>query len=318
MIALLAACGDDDARHIVDSPVHQTQEAPGIYLTDANNSILAFALDATGDTAPFRTIAGATTMLSLPIGITVDHDGNVYVANRTGSSVTVYGPTATGDVAPIRTLTASGMGSPEGLVRGASDDIYATTCPSCGTSAGGDVGIYHFPHGATTSDYTIAGPATGLTAPASPAIDAAGNFYIANAFGGSISTFAAGATGEATPVHTFMPSASYNIQSLSVLAHSIAVTVPGTGIVLFDALATGSPSPVGTIDGATFSLGYPGGIFIDTTVTPTLIYLADYGSASIHVLEMAGTEPNLTVAAMHTIVGPSTTLSQPLDIVVVH
>ncbi|HEX7702959.1 MAG TPA: hypothetical protein VF403_19610 [Kofleriaceae bacterium] len=316
--ALFGACGDDSARHIVDSPLHQPQVAPGIYLTDINNSIIAFSLDATGDAAPFRTITGPTTMLSLPIGLTVDHDGDVYVANRTGSSVTVYGPTATGDVAPIRSLTATGMGSPEGLVRGANDDIYATTCPTCGNSAGGDIAIYHFPHGSTTSDYTIAGPATGLTAPSSPAIDAAGNFYIANSFGGSISTFAPGATGEATPMYTFTPSASYNIQSMSVLTHSIAVTVPGTGIVLFDAQATGTASPIGTIDGATFSLGYPGGIFIDTSVTPTLIYVADFGAASIHVLEMAGTEPNLTVSAMHTIAGPTTTLSQPLDIVVVH
>ena len=318
-VVLFGACGDDSARHIIDSPpVLGPQVAPGIYLTDVNNSIIAFSLDATGDAAPFRTITGPSTMLSLPIGLTVDHDGNVYVANRTGSSVTVYGPTATGDVAPIRSLTATGMGSPEGLVRGASDDIFASTCPSCGNSAGGDVGIYHFPHGSTTSDYTIAGPATMLTAPSSPAIDAAGNFYMANSFGGSITTFAPGATGDASPTYALMPSASYNIQSMSVLTHSIAVTVPSTGIVLFDAKATGPASPVGTIDGVTFALGYPGGIFIDTSVSPTLIYVADYGTASIHVLEMAGTEPNLTISAMHTIAGPTTTLSQPLDIVVVH
>ena len=124
--------------------------------------------------------------------------------------------------------------------------------------------------------------------------------------------------GDVAPVRAFTPSASYNIQSLSLGATTIALSAPGVGIVLFDRQASGVAQPIGTIDGASFALNYPGGLFIDSSVTPMLIYMADYGAHSIHVLEMAGTEPNLTVAAMHTIAGPSTLLTQPLDIVVVH
>jgi hypothetical protein len=319
VVAVLAACGSDPTRHIGDGPADLgPQVAPGIYLTAANNTILAFHLDATGDAAPFRTIAGATTQLALPIGVTVDHDGNIYAANRTGSNVTVYGAAATGDVAPIRTLTATGMGSPEGMVRGPSDDIIVTTCPGCGQAAGGDVGIWHFPRGASESDYSIAGAMTGFTVPGSPSIDnATGTLVIGNSFGGSVETFPAGARGDVAPASSFTP-AGYNIQSIALGATTIAVVSPGHGIELFARDATGAAAPLASIDAASFGLVYPGGIYVDAAATPTVIYLADYSGNSIHVLEMAGTEPNLTIAAMRTITGPSTMLSGPLDIAVVH
>ncbi len=322
-MVLVGACGDDSARHIVDGSQGDgsglgPQVAPGIYLTTAANSILAFSLDATGDAAPFRTIAGATTQLSLPIGVTVDHDGNIYVANRTGSNVTVYGATATGDVAPIRTLTATGMGSPEGMVRGPDDDIIVTTCPGCGQAAGGDVGVYHFPRGASTSDYAITGTTTGLTVPGSPSIDlATGALVIGNSFGGSVETFPATARGDVAPASSFTP-AGYNIQSVGLGNTTIAIAAPGHGVELFARDATGSDPPLASIDASMFGLVYPGGIYVDAAATPYTIYVADYSGNSIHVLEMAGTEPTLTIAAMRTITGPSTMLSQPLDIAVVH
>lgn len=324
----VAACGDDGVRHIVDSPRGGgsddgggeigPQVAPGIYLTNATNSILAFDLDATGDAAPFRTIAGATTQLSLPIGVTVDHAGNIYVANRTGSNVTVYSGTATGDAAPIRTLTATGMGSPEGLVRGPTDDIIVTTCPDCGTSAGGDVGVWHFPRNSDTSDASISGASTGFTVPGSPAIDlSTRELVIGNSFGGTVDTFAADAKGNVAPSHSFTP-AGYNIQSVAFVLNTIAVTSPGHGIELFARDASGSAAPVGSIAASSFGLTYPGGIFFDTAVAPIKAYIVDYSGNAIHVLELSGTEPAFTIASMHTISGPSTMLSSPLDIAVVH
>ncbi len=58
--------------------------------------------------SPIRTIRGvANTKLFGPFGIAVDAAGNVYVSNRNGATITVYGPGADGDVAPIRTVTGA-------------------------------------------------------------------------------------------------------------------------------------------------------------------------------------------------------------------
>jgi Family of unknown function (DUF6519) len=57
---------------------------------------------------PAKTIRGvANTKLFAPFGIAVDAAGNIYVSNRTSSTITVYGPGADGDVAPIRTITGA-------------------------------------------------------------------------------------------------------------------------------------------------------------------------------------------------------------------
>ena len=117
--------------------------------------MLVFDITAIGDAAPVRTIAGANTGLGLPIGIAVDHRNNIFVADRTQSVVAVFATNANGNVAPVSTLTATNMLSPEGLALGPNEDVYASTCPGCGESAGGDVAIFHFPAGSMTSDFSI-------------------------------------------------------------------------------------------------------------------------------------------------------------------
>ncbi|MFT3699997.1 MAG: hypothetical protein QM831_43030 [Kofleriaceae bacterium] len=323
LIAVAACGGSDDSRHIKDAPGGGSdlgpQVAPGIYLTNAVNSVLAFDLDADGDTPPFRTIAGGTTQLSLPIGVTVDHAGNIYVANRTGSNLTVYGADASGDVAPIRTMTATGMGSPEGMIRGPDDDIIVTTCPSCGQSAGGDTGVWHFARGASTSDFSLTGSATGFGAPSSPAIDnATSTIVIGNSFGGAIETFTSGQQGNVAPTSSFVPAAGYNIQSIALSSQSILVTSSGIGVDFYPRDAANGASPSGSIAAADIGLSYPGGIYFDDTSTPKRIYLADYSANAVFVLDLAGTEPNFTIQAKRKISGPSTMLNQPLDIAVVH
>nr|HEX4318960.1 hypothetical protein [Kofleriaceae bacterium] len=331
VLALACACGNDGVHHLGDGGGDggtpgsdggsggsggSNLSSPGIYVTNATtNSVLVFDIDATGDVAPVRTIAGSNTGMALPIGLAVDALNNLYVANRTGSAVTVYASDATGDVAPIRTLAADGMGSPEGVAVTADGSVVATTCPNCGASAGGDTGAFHFPPGASTSDEQIVGNAN-ITEPDAVAIDGAGEIVVGNAFGGTVATFAAGATGSDEPVRSFTP-AGANLQDMTVGSASIFVTTPGGDLEEFPLGDDGSATAV-TLGSADLSIVFPGGVAIDRTTSPALIYVVDTNGNAIYVLTTSGSEPDLAIASVRTITGSNTGLSQPLHVAVVH
>ncbi len=324
----LAACGGSDGDATTTpvtttTPTSNGSATPGIYVTNQNNSITVFALDATGNVAPQRTIAGASTGLSLPIGLGVDHQGNLYVANREGGTVGVFPMTANGNVAPTRSITSAGMGSPQGIALGPGDDLYVATCPNCGGGNGGDTGVFHFATNGTTSDYEIAGSNTGFTVPVGVNLDKDKNVYVANAFGGNVAVFAAGNSGNTMPIRSFTMNVSGNAQSQSLGANSganaLAIGMPGRGVQLYDTTASGAADPVATLASSTaFPLSYPAGVFFDNSVTPPVVYVNDYGASAIYVIQTAGTAPNLTIASVRTIQGAATGLSAPLGITVVH
>lgn len=325
----LTACGgsaSDPATPPVTTttPTSNASAAPGIYVTNQNNSVTVFALDATGNAAPARTITGANTGLSLPIGIGVDHQGNLFVANREGGTIGVFPVTASGNVAPTRSITSPGMGSPQGIAFGPGDDLYVATCPNCGGGNGGDTGVFHFAANATASDYEIAGSNTGFTVPVGVNLDKDKNVYVANAFGGNVAVFAAGNSGNTMPIRSFTMNASGNAQSQSLGANSganaLAIGMPGRGVQLYDTTAGGGAvDPVATLATSTaFPLSYPAGVFFDNSVTPPIVYVNDYGASAIYVIQTAGTAPNLTIASVRTIQGAATGLSAPLGITVVH
>lgn len=58
------------------SPPTAALRPAGIYVSNQDNSLAVFALDATGNAAPLRRIAGPSTGLSLPLGIALDSRGN--------------------------------------------------------------------------------------------------------------------------------------------------------------------------------------------------------------------------------------------------
>jgi len=294
--------------------------AQGIYVTQANNSVLVFPLGANGNTAPLRTISGTQTGLSLPLGIAHDSHGNLYVSNRTGSTVTVYPPLAGGNVGPLRTLTATGMGSPQRLAMGVGDDLYVSACPNCGPSAGGPVGVFHFPAQATASDYSLMGTNTDITEPGGIAlgnvVGQGQNLYVGNSAGGDVVTFGPGASGNTAPLQTFNPDdGDANIQSIAFSAGTLFLGLPGTGVGLFPADTVGVPGPTSVLDPP--NLSYPGGIFVDDTVTPPVVYLVDFDANAIYVIHTSGTPPNLALQSVTTISGQATGLNEPLDILVV-
>ena len=319
LVGLLAACGDDGVHHLADAPVPPS--ARGIYVTQGDNSIVVFALDASGNTAPMRTIGGALAAMSLPIGIEFDPSSNtLFVANRQGGFVSVFDAEANGDVAPLRTLTATGLGSAEGVTLTPAGDLFVSSCPSCGSGLGGQTAVFHFPAGATTSDYALGGATntmTGFSAPGSLAFDAAtSELFVGNSFSGNVSVWPASAQGDVAPSRAFTPGA-VNLQSIALANQTLYITVPQNPdavVMTYDAAATGTPTAAAKLpNGGALNVTYPGGIFVDGAK----IYLVDYLGNAIHIIETTGTPPQVALGTVTTISGAATSLDMPLGIRVV-
>jgi sugar lactone lactonase YvrE len=185
------------------SPLGIALDAAGnIYVADqGDQSIKVYAAGA-GNATPTASIAGSNTGLSGPFGIALDGAGNIYVVNAGSFSITVYAAGASGNATPTATIAGgnTGLNSPQGIALDGAGNIYVanTGINSITVYAAGA-------NGNATPTATIAGGNTGLQFPSGIALDGAGNIYVANQvvnFGGSITVYAAGASGDATPTAT--------------------------------------------------------------------------------------------------------------------
>jgi hypothetical protein len=297
----------------------------GIYVAQ-RNAVLVFPLDANGDTAPIRTISGEATGLSQASAVAMDSQGNLYVANATGATVTVYAPLASGNVAPLRTLTAEGMGTPAALAVGVGDDVYVATCPNCSEeNPGGDTAVFHFAAGASSNATELVGDNTLLTQPIGIALGAfvAGvgqPLYVTNDTNGQTLTFGPGATGDATPSATFTPNGATYSSGIAYASGTLflggiqQVEDGASGVLLFPANSTGTPNPTSTLQPPVET---PSGVAVDVSVTPPVVYLLDSEVDSIYVMTTSGTPPNLGLQSVVTVTGDDTLLDEPAGILVV-
>jgi hypothetical protein len=293
----------------------------GIYVAQGDNSVLVFSLAASGNAAPLRTIAGSQTGLSLPIGLAQDSQGNLYVANRSGGTVTVYPPLANGNVAPARTLTATGMESPEALAISVADAVFVSDCPGC-SDTDGETAVFHFPAQSTVSDSSLIQATTGAfefpsgIALGDASADGGQTLFVSNSHGGGVVSFAPGASGNATPFQLFVPdNGDSNPQSVAYGGNTLFLGVPGVGVELYPMNATGNPTASSTL--LPPALNYPGGVAVDVTVSPPVVYLADYGGNALYVIYTSGELPNLTLQSVTTISGAATGLNAPLGVLLV-
>ncbi len=243
----------------------------GGYPPDDPPSITVFARTASGNAAPLRTISGPDTGLNASSSVAVDpvHD-ELIVANRGASlrgpsSITVYPRTATGNAAPLRTIAgpATGLSFPLSLALDLAHDELVVG--EGGTfDAGGllnSPSIRVFPRtadGNAAPLRTIAGPATGLGAPAGLALDLAHDELVVGS--GSVRTYPRTADGDIAPLRILSGSTPFEDHwgvALD-LAHDELVVVerrsgpgfPGPIYVqIFPRIADGSTAPLRTLEG---------------------------------------------------------------------
>lgn len=97
-----------------------------IYTSIDGKTIGVYVADARGNVRPIRQISGSNTQLKFPIGVAVDSNGYLYVADCSYGDVKVFKPGARGNVSPVRAIGLI-SGCVISLAVDSSDDLYATS-----------------------------------------------------------------------------------------------------------------------------------------------------------------------------------------------
>ena len=193
-----SSTGLTDSRSIALDPVNGD-----IYVTNAypSNSVTIYAPGSDGNVAPLGTIEGYRTGLNYPYGLALDQTGNVYVSNFIADSITVYAAGSTGNVAPTRTIAGSytQLSLPYALALDSSGNMYVDDL--IGNRRDNYLTVY-----AAGSNGNVAPiQKLSLTKPYDPlgiAVDGSDNMYVSSIVNSRVLVYAAGATGDASPIRT--------------------------------------------------------------------------------------------------------------------
>src|SRR5439155_1725758 len=190
---------------------------------------------------PLRTLAGAGTGLSGPLGVALDlvHD-ELLVANDGSNSVTIYTRTAGGNTAPLRTLAGAAAGrSPPRVI------ALALLPHEAVVVAGGN----------TAPLRTLSGSATGLNFPAGVALDLVHDELLVANGSPSVTVHARTASGNTAPLRTLVGASTGlsgpTFLTLSTSPPLAAAVLPlsrshqaGTLLTAFATIINAGPGPV--------------------------------------------------------------------------
>ena len=281
----------------------------GLYVANGySNSITVYALGATGNVAPVRTIIGPSTGLFGPYGIVLDGIGNLYVANLANNSITVYPPGADANVAPIHTISgaSTGLHWPLGVALDGAGNLYvANAVPTS---------ITVYPPGAdgnVAPTHTING-GTWLFSPVGVTYFAGNSsLYVSdgNVLGGNgITAWSTNVWGVGPSSIIMGPSTKLNAPTgvaLDSASNLYVANLANNSITVYPWGKYNNVAPARTISGASTGLSEPYGILLDGASN---LYVVNSGNNSITVYPPSA-EGN--VAPVRTISGANTGLSSP-------
>ncbi len=243
----------------------------------------------------------------------------IFVSNFDGNVLTAYAPGSDGNVTPSVSITGNNtdLNSPVGIALDSNNDIYALNQASSSS-----VTVYPaHSNGNVTPSATITGEDTDLDSPGGIALDASENIYVANEEGGfgsgSITVYAAGSSGDSTPIATICGTNTGLLFPMGVAVDSsrnIYVADWGNNsVIVYPASSDGNVFPSATITGENTELNFPEGIAVDSSLN---IYVANIGggldgNGSITVFS-SGSFGNVPPIA--TISGSNTGINGPVAI----
>lgn len=226
-----------------------------------NEYPLGLGLTGDNDIAPIARVRGSNTGLNGPDGIATDVFGNIYVANATANSVTIYSSSAIGNAVPMATISGAltTLNNPGSIAVDENGVIYVANGAGSGTPS-----ILEFapvnnvtPNGNIAPTTVISGSNTALANNNALAVDASSDLYVAP---------------------TISPQLSANPPQILIFA-------PG---------ASGNVAPSKTIGGSSTAIFEPEAIALDATGN---IYVGDQMAASVATYP-AGSQGNIAPSAL--------------------
>ena len=229
-------------------------------VSQGSNSVTEYASGADGNASPVATIQGDHTGIDHPWGLAVTFDGDLCVVNN-NNSVTEYASGADGNLSPVATIQGDHTG-----LNGAYG-VAVTPDGNLWVANSGSNSLTEYASGADGNAppiATIQGDRTGLREPVNVALDAAGNVFVTNAATKhgvpSLTEYASGADGNASPIATISGSAADLYQPVGLAvdpAGHIFVSEPGGLVKEFAKGTTGDTAPIATIIGDHTGLNEP-------------------------------------------------------------
>ena len=263
------------------------------------DTVTIYPAGSNGNASPSATIAGANTGLVVPLGIALDSNKNIYVANDGSSagqldSVTVYSAGSNGNVTPTATISGSNTGlvSPGGIAVDGYGDIDVTNDGAL-TGNPDNVTVYSpGSNGNVSPYYTFNG--LGIGYPLGIAVDIGANVYIANdnSYTGSVDSITIYSPGNTIPIGTIANNPALNVPA------GIALDSTGNIYVTNEGSLTGNQDSINIYSPGSYANMKPsgavaGGIFGDSTglAQPSAITLDPSGK--IYVANSVGSPDTL-------------------------